>query len=507
MCGACGSSTHKRRTHRDCSFNTKRSTAKTSTKPVIVAVDSPSQSSDAVSDVHIVQSETGGIDSSDVHSGQSETGGIDSDDYMMYDLCTCGSSGRAHKRDCLMNFRKRHLPLSPGESKPDTARSPSLSNPGPPSVSPEPECVVIDDASPPPTEQARPQIKVGDYVSVHSRDMGSSHLPCRVVGEFDGRYQLYCSKGVLNTTFSRAEVIPMAICTPIPMEEWRQAPKVSLSSAASDSAIIEPCNCQIPVCSVDTDIISVSEDESEAPVMWVNNGAYCLSHSDQEIVLSRRGWLTDKIIHAAQILLLQFFPNMAGPVLQKVFAFQVHSGEFVQIIHVRNNHWCVVSTVGCETGVVHVYDSLYRTLSKETVRLIASLAYSPCSELRVTMMDVEKQSNLSDCGVLAIAYAFDLCSGLNPCTVRFDHSKIRSHLATCLEDCQFSRFPVLGERKSAVRKPKIVELHCSCRMPEEKGDEMAQCDVCHVWYHRHSMDIPSEVFGESDVHWECKRCV
>ena len=56
----------------------------------------------------------------------------------------------------------------------------------------------------------------------------------------------------------------------------------------------------------------MSEEESEAPVMWVNNGAYCLSHSDQEIVLSRRGWLTDKIIHAAQILLLQFFPDMAG---------------------------------------------------------------------------------------------------------------------------------------------------------------------------------------------------
>ena len=37
------------------------------------------------------------------------------------------------------------------------------------------------------------------------------------------------------------------------------------------------------------------------------------------------------------------------------------------------------------------------------------------------------------------------------CTVRFDHSKIRSHLATCLENCQVSRFPVLGERKSAVR--------------------------------------------------------
>ena len=105
LCSACGSSTHKRSTHRDCPFNTKCS----STKPVIVPVESPSQSSDAVSDVHSI---------SDV---QSETGGIDSDDYMMYNLCTCGSSGRAHKRDCLMNFRKRHLPQSPGESRPDTA--------------------------------------------------------------------------------------------------------------------------------------------------------------------------------------------------------------------------------------------------------------------------------------------------------------------------------------------------------------------------------------------------
>ena len=32
----------------------------------------------------------------------------------------------------------------------------------------------------------------------------------------------------------------MARCTPIPMEEWRQAPKVSLRSAASDSAMINP---------------------------------------------------------------------------------------------------------------------------------------------------------------------------------------------------------------------------------------------------------------------------
>ena len=106
----------------------------------------------------------------------------------------------------------------------------------------------------------------------------------------------------------------------------------------------------------------------------------------------------------------------------------------------------MVSTVGCESGVIHVYDSLYKSVSRETLCLIASMVYSQSSELKITMMDVEKQSNGSDCGVLAIAYAFNICNGLNPCNVRFDQNEIRQHLATCLEICQVSRFtfPCIG---------------------------------------------------------------
>ena len=242
----------------------------------------------------------------------------------------------------------------------------------------------------------------------------------------------------------------MTGCSPIPLDEWRKAPIISLRSITNDSALHERCNCCVPQTSESIVLSSASEEENEAPEMWVSNGAYTLSCRDRDVVLSRRGWLTDKIICAAQMILLQFFPNMASlqtPTLQKVFAFQVHSGKFVQIIHVRNSHWCVVSTVGCQSGVVHVYDSLYKTLSKETVHLITRMVHVPSSELKV---DVEKQSNGSDCVVLTIAYAFDICSGLNPCSVR--HSKIRPHL-TCLENCQVSRFPVLGERGSVPRKP------------------------------------------------------
>ena len=76
-----------------------------------------------------------------------------------------------------------------------------------------------------------------------------------------------------------------------------------------------------------------------------------------------------------------------------MFAFQVHSGEFVQIVHVSNNHWALVSTVGCQRGFVHVYDSPRKTVTKDTVYLIASMVHVLSSDLKIVMMDVAKQSN------------------------------------------------------------------------------------------------------------------
>jgi hypothetical protein len=481
-CAACGSSTHQRSSHKDCPFRKCR--AAKGAHPDHTAEE-------------VIPAPESGEDTSTGDSSDSQESAIDS--------CMCGAEGRAHKRGCPLSYRNRLPPgraLFPAPSNPRAHADPSVVEPE--RVSSPPESV-----KPVPSEDVKPAMKVGDYVCIHSRNMGDCHVPCRIVGEFAGRYQLYCSKGILNTSFSCTELMSLTGCSPIPLDEWRQAPRVSLRSVTHDATLREHCKCCVTDTSESIVISLSSEEENEALELWVNNGAYTLSCRDREVVLSRRGWLTDKIICAAQMLLLQFFPNMAGlqpPTLQKVFAFQVHSGDFVQIIHVRNNHWCVVSTVGCQSGVLRVYDSLYKTLSKEAIHLIVSMVHVPSSHLNIVMMDVEKQSNGSDCGVLAIAYAFDLCSGMNPCSVRFDHSKIRPHLTTCLETCQVYRFPVLGERESVPRKPKTVELHCSCRMPEESGNEMAKCDSCQVWYHRHCMDIPSEVFGEFEVHWECKRC-
>ena len=54
-------------------------------------------------------------------------------------------------------------------------------------------------------------------------------------------YQLYCSKGVLNTSFCLSELIPLADGSPISLENWWQAPKVSLHNVARDPTMVERC--------------------------------------------------------------------------------------------------------------------------------------------------------------------------------------------------------------------------------------------------------------------------
>ena len=494
-CKACGLSTHQRSNHKDCPSNKGRG-----------ATTSSQRGDTSTNDMSLYADlEHESASDNSVLSDVSDVSCLEDDiiDNVSSVQCTCGADGRAHKKGCPMNSRNRYPGRSLFPTMPDYSLEP-----------PADKCNPGESCKAPPAKRRKVNMKVGDYVCIHHSSMGKYHLPCRIVGCFGDKYQVYCSKGILNTSIPGSElIVPLSKCLSIQLHKWRLAPRVSLKSVVSDPAVTECCDCSFPKSSKCTVILSSSEDEDEGVGrgIWVKNELYSLTNDDREMVASPK-WLTDKIITAAQMLILQHFPSMSGlqpPCVQHVLAFKVHSGEFIQIVHVRNNHWCVVSTVGCENGVVNVYDSLYPSVSMKTITLIASMVFNSLPKLVVRMMDVEKQSNGADCGVLAIAYmyVFDICSGFDPCQIKFDHRFIRQHLVTCFENCQFQRFPVLGERKNArVKFSKSVELHCSCRMPEQPGDEMVECDSCHVWYHRHCMDIPSEVFGVSEVSWKCKAC-
>ena len=286
------------------------------------------------------------------------------------------------------------------------------------------------------------------------------------------------------------------------------------TSGANLSAEANSCSAvpQIATNVIDLTGMKYSDTSDSMFDTWIKGPLYSLNCGDRDMILSPTGWFNDSIITAAQSLMLQDFPHMSGlqpSTLQETLSFDVPRSEFVQILHVRNSHWCVVSSVGCEAGVVNVYDTFYSSVTDATVNVIASLVFSSAATLTVRMMDVMRQVNQSDCGILSIAIAYEICSGGDPCSVKFDKS-IRKHLAICLEKFKLSCFPQeQRRRKTGVKNIQEFELHCICRMPHDDSVDWAQCDVCNVWYHAHCMDIPREVIEappENEVEWTCKTC-
>ena len=261
-------------------------------------------------------------------------------------------------------------------------------------------------------------------------------------------------KGALSGRYSSEDLTVSSKDFSIPLCEWHQSPAVSLCDVISDPACLERCNytqSKSPLAAIDLTGDSEEPDDgcmSAGDRTWLKNELYTLNNKERETIESPFGWLNDNVISAAQMLLLQQFPHMSGlqpPTLAQAMAFQVHRGEFVQILCIQGNHWCTVSSVGCDDGVVNVYDSMYSSVSFTTIYVIASLLFTSTLKLKIRMMDVGRQTNGSNCGVLSIAFAYDICSGNNPCKAKYNHKSIRQHLLSCLEECRLSRFPLVGE--------------------------------------------------------------
>ena len=104
--------------------------------------------------------------------------------------------------------------------------------------------------------------------------------------------------------------MPLNDCS-ISLDTWRQDPMVSLRSLITDPSCLELCNCSLPTI---PDIIELKSPDGESTDsdMWVKNALYSLTRASQSEVTSPTGWLSEEVITAAQLLLLQYFPAMAG---------------------------------------------------------------------------------------------------------------------------------------------------------------------------------------------------
>lgn len=201
--------------------------------------------------------------------------------------------------------------------------------------------------------------------------------------------------------------------------------------------------------SVLSDSSSVSDDEIEITKETTGTvdkyGPLAkLQDSDYDIINDSSSWLNGDIVQAAQVLIQDINPLLEGlqrPTLGCVRNFDVVSGEFVQILHTGSNHWVCISNIGCLPGKVHLYDSLFHdVISQEIEDQTNDLLGGDLVSLEFVPM--QQQTNDSDCGVFAIAFAVSLALGTDPMHVTCDVRRMHLHLAACLKDKKLNMFPI-----------------------------------------------------------------
>ena len=176
-----------------------------------------------------------------------------------------------------------------------------------------------------------------------------------------------------------------------------------------------------------------------SPTVWLSLKApvVTLYVQDREAITSGQQ-LHDLHILFGQCLLKHQFPEVQGlscTLIQSRLRFNVQM-EFVQICHVRNNHWIVTSNILSEPGEVHVFDSLYTDIDINTEAMIRGM-FEPPIEIKL-YPGVPKQEGFADCGVICIAICTLL---LHKKPIHYTQSLLRPSLISFFENYHLSPFP------------------------------------------------------------------
>ncbi len=245
-----------------------------------------------------------------------------------------------------------------------------------------------------------------------------------------------------------------------------------------------------------------------------------LSSSDITILESTDRWITDSIIVAVQELLKKqcdgkIFGWQSPQMVKRKDMFKPlpMSVPFIQVLHVNGNHWVTVSNIRPKSDPtfdsVGIYDSNWLSTSKirsHTMEQICSFFKSKAKLLCFDVVSVERQKNLSDCGVFALAHATELVYGDDPSVAVWDTEKMRKHIINSVENGYVLPFPKLGRRRVGLRR--IVNsypepIHCLCRMPDD-GNKYIECLQCIQWFHVRCVSLQAKKF--ETLKWICSDC-
>ena len=233
--------------------------------------------------------------------------------------------------------------------------------------------------------------------------------------------------------------------------------------------------------------------------------------------LRSHAWLSANHISVAHSLLKKTYPNQNGLMdtsyLADKFEWCSSTSNFVQIINVGGFHWaCLSNKFTTDPNTIQLYDSLL-TVPGATIKEQACTILN-CKEpsFKIQVMNVQLQKSPDSCGLYAIAMAFDLSAGTDPCSQLYEESLMRSHLEQCFNMGTLSRFPGASNRtyNKKVVMESVVDVFCVCRYPDvditDHFGDMASCDSCGEWFHQLCVDIPNQIFKKKAQQWLCSDC-
>ncbi len=177
--------------------------------------------------------------------------------------------------------------------------------------------------------------------------------------------------------------------------------------------------------------------------------------------------------------------------------------QFVQILHTGGNHWVTASNLFAENNEVCIYDSLSTMLGSNTEQALSWMLRPKEHQFVVMFPTVQQQTNSSNCGLLAIGFAYALCSNIRPENCQFREGRMRAELIKCFRTGKIE-FKIEAKLRKQKFRQTTVSVHCVCRTAHNK-EVTVQCSLCHGWYHPTCLNIPSNaMFGEDD--WHCQNC-
>ena len=159
-----------------------------------------------------------------------------------------------------------------------------------------------------------------------------------------------------------------------------KADDISLTIPAAKKVKVEADCTTLPV-EVVEDIATVVVENNATSQPWaVFPTTRIKLHAEEKAILLGGGKLNDKHINFAQALLKAHDRKIEGlrnTLQQAQFNFNT-SSEVVQIVHVRMDHWIVISNIFSSTkGQVDVYDTSYGEIDKSSRILIYSMFDHP----------------------------------------------------------------------------------------------------------------------------------